>query len=143
MQDKLNAQSLPHIAKQLKTLCDTGKSFKIVVKDWSKRGLSANAQAHVWHKYISEWTGDDLKTVECMNKRDFGLPIILADDEHGPKVSYMLDKCGYWQMSHYQQLGLIEYLPITSLFSSKQHTEYRDNMQAGYRERGIELHYLD
>jgi len=73
----------------------------------AKRGLSANAQYHVWIKVISDRTGDDTKSIEQDLKIHFGLPILLADEELGPTIGWMLDKYDFYSLSRSRQRILI------------------------------------
>ena len=107
-----------------------------------KRSLPANAQQHVWYKAISDYTGEDVKTSGNRMKRDIGLPILLTG-EYGEKVSWMLDKIDFYSRSDNQQVSMIDLIPVTSLFTSKMHTLYRDNMQAFWREQGLNLEYIN
>lgn len=137
---KLNQGSLLSLGKQLTDLVLAGKEFTVTVSEYSKRKLSANAVQHVWYKVISEHTGEDLKTVECRCKRDFGLPILLAGD-NGPVNSWMLDRMHFGELSDSQQLKVIGAMAITSTFTTKQHNQYRDNIQSFWNHNGLFLDY--
>ena len=105
-----------------------------------KRSLSANAAQHVWYKQISEFTATDIKTCECECKIDFGVSIILADPEVGPVIGYALENAKFFSMTRERQVKFIQIIQITSLMSTKQHNQYRENIlyfwnQAGYGER--------
>ena len=108
----------------------------------AKRSLDANAVQHLWYKQISEHTGEDIKTVGNMCKLDFGLPILLAGI-YGDKISYTLKKIEFHKWQRQQQINFMDILAVTSLFKSKEHNQYRDNMQAFYRDNGLELRYLN
>jgi hypothetical protein len=119
---------------------ESSRPMQIKIVD--KRTLSANAQIHVWAQTISEYTGEDIKTTHSRLKRDHALPIILADPEYGPKIDYMLKGCKFDSLSDSQQLGFIELLPISRLFSTKQHNAYRDSVQARWNAEGLYIDYL-
>ena len=108
-----------------------------------KRSLSANAQQHVFYKQISEFTHTDIKTVEAECKIDFGLPIILADPEIGRTIGYALEKAGFFSMQREQQVKFIQIIQVTSLMSTKQHNQYRDNIIFYWNKNGLALDYLD
>lgn len=120
-----------------------GKEYRITVAEYKKRSISANSQQHIWYKAISEYTGEDLKSVECRCKRDFGLPILLADDQGGVVTGWMLDELKFHNRSEVQQFKIIAAMAVTSTFSTKQHNQYRDNMQSFYNQHGISIDYLE
>lgn len=123
-------------------LMEAGEQVEITVGPKKKhRSLSANAQQHVWIKAISDATGDDIKDVELRCKRDFGLPILLADKEMGPKIDWMLKKIGYYEMTPQQQIGVMSYFAVTSLMSTSQHKAYRDAMEVTWNSRGVYIDY--
>ncbi|AUR84260.1 hypothetical protein NVP1052A_31 [Vibrio phage 1.052.A._10N.286.46.C3] len=124
-------------------LMEKGVAVEITVgKREKKRSLSANAQQHVWYKAISESTGDDIKDVERRCKKDFGLPILLADPDMGKKIDWMLNKIGYYQMTPQRQMSVMGFFAVTSLFSSSQHKAYRDAMEITWNARGVHIGYL-
>ena len=108
-----------------------------------RRSLSANAQVHVWSRQVSDQTGEDVKTVYARMKRDQGLPIVLSDKEHGPVIDWMLKKLGFYSKTESQQLILIDAMEITRHFSTRQHNNFRDNVQSFYNGNGFNLQYLE
>lgn len=113
---------------------------RIAVKD-DKRKLPANAQQHVWYQQISDETGEDIQTVTNRCKRDYGLSVVLNGD-HGKQIGWTLEKIGFWQMQDAQQLNVMNLIQVTSLMTSAEHSKFRDNMQHGWREKGVNLQYL-
>ena len=109
----------------------------------TKRGLSANAQQHVWYQQISDETGESVEMVACRCKRDYGLPIVFQDDDVGSILSWQFEKCGFWKLTDEQQLKFMKTIQVTSLMSPAQHSKFRDNMREGMRENGIFLEYLN
>ncbi len=108
-----------------------------------RRSLSANAQVHVWAKQVAEQQGEDVKTVYARMKRDHGLPIILADIEHGKMVDWMLKQFKFYQRTDEQQLKIIDGIEVTRHFSTKQHNSFRDSVQVFYNNNGFNLQYLE
>ena len=107
------------------------------------RSLPANAQQHVWYKAISEFTSTDIRTVTGECKIDFGLPIILADPEIGRTVGYALEKSGFFSMTREHQVKFIQVIAVSSLMSTKQHNQYRDNIIFYYNKNGLDLKYQE
>ena len=137
---KLNRGSIRSLVTQITDLVLTGKEFSVTISEYSKRKLSANAVQHVWYKAISDHTGEDIKTVECRCKRDFGLPILLGGD-NGPVNSWMLERMHFDQLSDSQQLKVVGAMAITSTFTTRQHNQYRDNIQSFWNQNGLFLDY--
>ncbi len=108
-----------------------------------RRSLSANAQVHVWAKQVAEQQGEDVKTVYARMKRDHGLPIILADIEHGKLVDWMLKQFKFYQRTDEQQLKIIDGIEVTRHFSTRQHNEFRNSVQSFYNQHGFNLQYME
>jgi hypothetical protein len=111
-----------------------------VTDDTKKRSLPANAVQHCFYKAIADYTGEDIKTTGHRMKRDIGLPILLAGD-NGVKAAWLLEQLKFHNRLEQQQLNMMEFIPVTSLFTSKEHTTYRDNMINYWRGQGVILEY--
>ena len=123
---------------------DPGQKWYVhITKTKKKRSLSANAQQSVWYKQISEHTTTDIKTVTAECKIDFGLSIILADEEIGRTIGYALEKAGFFSMPREWQIKFIGVIQVTSLMSTKQHNQYRENLIYYWNQNGLDLGYQD
>ena len=111
-----------------------------ITDDVKKRSIPANAVQHVFYTIISDYTGEDIKTTGHRMKRDIGLPILLAG-ESGEKAAWLLEQIKFYARSEQQQLNMMEFVPVTSLFTSKEHTVYRDNMINFWYENNLILEY--
>lgn len=132
------------VIQLMQEMFKNGGALKVTVEPWSeKRTLPANAQIHVWYKQIADTDGENVKTVECQCKRMFGLPILLESAEYGHKISWTLNKLDFFNWPWEQQCGYMELLPVTRLFTTKQHSEYRDTMQSHYNKNGYQLDYME
>ncbi|WP_259556308.1 hypothetical protein [Vibrio harveyi] len=129
------------VTSALHDALDEGK--RVVVKLTDKRSLDANAQVWVWVPQIAKFMGWTIPETAAELKLDHGLPIILADQEYGPKTMFILKRCDFWAMPREQQLGLVDFLPVTRLFSTKQHNAYRDSIQVHFVKQGLNLEYLN
>jgi len=130
--------------KQVYALLSSNPSQALYVniaKKPKKRSLSANAQQHVFYKQISEFSHTDIKTVEAECKIDFGLPILLDDPEVGAVLDYALKD--FFRMSREQQVRFIQVIQVTSLMSTKQHNQYRDNLIFHWNLNGLDIGYQD
>lgn len=140
---KVNINSIGLLIKRLWDL-DLTKDWRITIKLWSKkRTLSANAQQHVWYKQISDFMNCDVREAGNSCKLDFGLPILLNDAVMGVKVDFVLKKIGFYSMAREQQINVMDLIQVTSLFSTKQHNQYRDQMQMFYHNAGLSLEYKE
>jgi len=141
---KLHRGSLPYLLDMMRKIVLSGLSYRISIVEWSdKRGLSANAVQHVFYKRISQFNGYDIRTAGNQSKLDFGLPILLSDSDVGPKVDFLLKKIGFYSFSREQQINVMDLIQVTSLFSTKQHNLYRDNLVMFWHEQGLELEYKE
>ena len=133
------------LAKFWELCCDlskTNKRYRVSIKEWSdKRKLPANAVQHVWYKQIADKLGHDAREAGNMCKLDFGVPIILSDDKLGSKLGFILNKIGFHQMTREQQIGVMDFIQITSIMSTSQHKQYREDIQVYYNNNGLNLEY--
>jgi len=136
-----SADQIPALVSELMDQLDSGKKPVVTISD--KRSLDANSQVWVWVPLIAEFMGYTVPETNQVLKLDHGLPIILADTEHGPKVKFILDGVNFFNRCRENQLKIIEILPVTRLFSTKQHNAYRDSIQVHYVNEGLYLEYLN
>lgn len=108
-----------------------------------RRSLTANSQVWVWAQQVAREKGEDAKTEYARMKRDHGLPILLADPTHGPVMDWMLAQFNFYRRSDDKQLIIVDGLEITRKFSTRQHNEFRDSVQAFYNSHGFNLQYLE
>jgi len=117
--------------------------LRVTIEPWSeKRTVSANAQQHVWYAKIAKKDGESVKAVELFCKRMFGLPVLMESSEYGNKITWTLNKLGFFNWPWEQQCNYMEMIPITSLMSTKQHNEFRDTMMSYYNKNGYHLDYM-
>ena len=115
---------------------------EIVIRPWSdKRSLDANAQIYVWYAEIAKHQGETPQYVRNQCKLDYGLPIMLRDPILGPKISFFLNGKSFHKWPRGKQISAMELFSITSLFSTKQHNEYRDTIQNEMGKAGVILSY--
>ena len=132
--------SLLAVVSALRDGLEEGKRQQVKITD--KRSLDANAQIWVWIPKISEFESLTIPEVEKKLKHQFGLPILKTDLEAGRKVEFILQRCGYYSMGLESQQEMIHFLPVTRLFSTKQHNSFRDAIQIHYARAGLNLEYL-
>lgn len=139
---KLTAGYRSWLIKKIESM-DLSTPKRVNIDDWKeKRSLDANAQYYVWLPTISEFECIDIKTKRNELKLDFGLPIILADEQIGQRFGESLQRCGFFNWQREEQVGHMEFLQVTSLMNTKQHNQMRDNVKHFYNVAGLPIDYL-
>jgi len=138
---KLSVQELGGKLSKLLTDNPDQKFYVNVTQKKKNRSLSANAQQHVWYKQISEFTNTDIKTCEAESKIDFGLPVILSDPEIGKVIGHALQSAKFFTMTREKQVKFVQVIQVSSLMSTKQHNQYRDNIQYYWNQQGLDIGY--
>ena len=119
---------------------DLSEALRVDIKPWgSKRGLSSNNLAQVWYSQIGDLTGYDSKTAHQLCKIDFGLPIILQQGSYGETIAFILDSTGFYKQDREHQVRIVAGLRITSEFSTKEMTQYLNDVKHFYGNCGLEL----
>jgi len=141
---KLVTSNKSALIEALEVMLSQNEAVQVTAKPWSgKRSLPANAQVYVWYAHIAKLEGESVESVRNFCKLMFGLPILLQDENYKDKISWTLNKLGFYNWNHEQQVNYLELLPDSSLFNTKQHNEYRDDMQAYYAKNGLMLDYVN
>ena len=126
--------------------------FVNITKKKKIRSIPANNIYYAWLPAISDHTGNTLIEIRNIIKYEFGLPIILADKEIGPTLLERLNKHGFFELPYHEIIGYhddngkwikgeMEWLPITSSMSTKQHNQMRDNILHHYQTMGVNIGY--
>ena len=141
---KLNASFIKYVIQQLYKL-DLNQSWRLSFTPWKeKRGLSSNAQIHLWFGEIAKQKGDQSALdVKNFCKDAFGLPIILNSVKHGDKMEFLLHKLDYYQHSHESKMKLIQCLEVTSLFTTSEIKEFMENMVYYFNDNGSPIKFKD
>jgi len=113
--------------------------LRVTIKTGKDRSLDQNAISHAWYEQISrelrEDTPDDVKA-EC--KLRFGVPILRAHDDDFREI---YDASIKRHLSHEQKLRAMRLLPVTSLMTVQQLSQYLVDMQNDYAKRGVMLEF--
>ena len=125
-----------------KAAYEHGGNLRLTIEPWSeKRTLSANAQIYVWYAQIAKKDGESVDVVRNFCKLMFGLPILMDNPSISGKVKWTLDKIGFFGWQHEQQCNFMDMLAVSSLMTTKEHNQYRDNILAYYNKNGYALDY--
>lgn len=141
---KLTLTKLADVTRELQELVagNPSKAFSVKVSDYSsKRSLPANRAYQAWIPSIADELALTIPEATCYIKRNFGLPILLADDYLGPLIGEGLNAKGYFQLSYEQQMFEMIKLPVTRLFDTKMHNRLRDDLQHHFGAMGLILEY--
>ncbi len=139
---KLTVNNVKYFVQEVYRLLKSQCEYEVNITEWSdERTLSANAQQWVWYNQIGQEYGVTGVEISRSCKLDFGLAILLGDKKYGQQVNFILDKIGFWSFTRGQQLKAIDLIQVTSLFNTKQHNIYRENIQNHYGQLGIILEY--
>ncbi len=108
------------------------KFLRLDVKTGKDRSLDQNAILHAWITQIAnelrEQTAAQIKA-EC--KLVYGVPILRAEDE---EFREFYDRAIKW-MTYEQKLDAMAFVPVTSIMTVKQLSQFLAGMQEGYRGR--------
>lgn len=113
--------------------------FTLTFKFGKGRSLNTNALSHAWYEQVArELREDDARGVKRFCKLHFAIPILRAEDEEF-RDSY--DRAIKFTMSYEQKLAIMDILPATSLMTTKQISQYMQDMQDHYRTKGVCLEF--
>jgi hypothetical protein len=126
--------------------------FANITKKPKRRSLPANSVYYAWIPAISDHTGDSFMSTRNILKVEFGLPIIMADKQIGPRFAAALNRMKFWEMSYRDKIGYVddngqyvngvmELFQITSLMSTKQHNQMREQILHHYVTMGVGIDY--
>jgi len=108
------------------------KYLRVTIKTGKDRSLDQNAILHAWITQIAnelrEQTAAQIKA-EC--KLVYGVPILRAEDE---EFREFYDRAIKW-MTYEQKLDAMAFVPVTSIMTVKQLSQFLTGMQEGYRGR--------
>lgn len=112
--------------------------LKVSVRAGSDRSLEANALSHAWYEQVArELREDDALSVKAFCKLHFGVGILRAEDEEF-REAY---DAGIRGLSYEQKLQVMRILPVTSLMTKGQLSQYLEAMHDHYRTRGVALEF--
>ena len=124
--------SLSKLIGDLRELWREHKFLRVAIKTGKDRSLDQNAIAHAWFSQIAnelrEQTALQVKA-EC--KLTIGVPILRAEDE---EFREFYDRAIKW-MTYEQKLDAMAFVPVTSIMTVKQLSQFLTGMQEGYRGR--------
>lgn len=107
----------------------------VSVTKGAKRSTQQNRTAAMWYGQIGQEYGETQGAVKAQCKLRFGVPILERDNP-----AWVEKWQGFYAPLPYAaRLVLFEAIPVTSVFTTKQMSEYMDAVQREYRSQGIDL----
>ena len=106
----------------------------------SKRSLDQNAISHAWYEQVArELREGSALDAKCESKLVCGVPILRAEDvEFRATYDRLLRP-----MAYADKLELMKVLPVTSLMTKPQLSQYLEAMQAHWAKRDVWLQFPD
>jgi hypothetical protein len=137
--DKSNVYNIQHFHESIGRL-DINKKWRIKWEEYTEtRSDKQNRLSHAWYAELAE----NLKEFNALGyknfcKLHFGVPILRTEDDEF-RNSY--DKV-IRPLSYEQKIEVMNILPVTSIMTTKQLTQYLDAMKAHfYNKQGYDLHF--
>lgn len=102
-----------------------------------KRSLDQNSLSHSWYAEVSR-AKEDISPLEakCESKLHCGVPILRTEDD-GFREFY--DASIKPTLTYEKKLEAMKFLPVTSLMSKKQLSQYLEDMQQYWGRQGVYL----
>ena len=124
--------SLSKLIGDLRELWREHKYLRVSIKAGKDRSLSQNALEHTWFNQIAnelrEQTAAQVKA-EC--KLNYGVPILRAENEEFRVFSNMALR----HLTHEQRLVAINFIPISSIMTVDQLSQFLKAIQSAYEGR--------
>lgn len=120
---------------------EDGKVYHVVVKECSKRSLDQNALSHAWYNEIAMQLQDrTVLEVKCESKLYCGVPILRAEE---PEFCEVYDQLIKTRCTVEEKLKLMRLLPVTSIMTKDQLSQYLHAMQEHWQKAGVVLVFPD
>lgn len=133
-----STESLQRALGDIRELYDQHHFLKISVKAGKARSLPQNAITHAWYGQIARELREDSELGwKCYCKLHHGVPILRAEDAEF-RESYDGAIKG---LSYEQKLSVMKILPITSLMTKPQLSQYAEAVRDDFRARGVQLEF--
>lgn len=130
--------SLQTAIGELRELWREHRYLRVSVRKGKDRSLDQNAISHTWYEQIArELREETALDVKSYCKLHFGVPILRAEDEDFRSTYDGAIK----GLTYEQKLQVMRLLPVTSLMTKSQLSQYLEAMQAHYAGRGVRLEF--
>ena len=134
-----STESLQRVLGDIRQMWNEHKFLRLNIKTGKDRSIDQNAISHCWYEQVArELREDSPEGVKCECKLRFGVPILRAADAD---FREMYDTAIRGHLSYEQKLKAMRFLPVTSLMTVKQLSQYLVDVQAHYATRGVVLEF--
>ena len=99
------------------------------------RTKAQNRLIHEWFADVGNQTGESAKEVKLRAKLDIGCPILCRDD---PEFSEFFD-LGLKHLPYDKQRRSMKFVPVTSILTVRQMSEFMDQFEKEHRAQGLYL----
>lgn len=112
--------------------------LKMDVKAGKSRSINQNDLTHAWYAQISRELREDSELGwKCYCKLHHGVPILRTEDAEFRETYDGAIK----GLSYEQKLAVMKILPVTSLMTKAQLSQYAEAVQDDFRKRGVQLEF--
>lgn len=133
-----STESLQRVLGDIRELYDQHHFLKISIKAGKARSLPQNAITHAWYGQIARELREDSELGwKCYCKLHHGVPILRAEDAEFREAYDGAIK----GLSYEQKLSVMKILPITSLMTKPQLSQYAEAVRDDFRARGVRLEF--
>ena len=121
--------SLSKLIGDLREMWREHKFLRVAIKTGKDRSLDQNAILHAWIGQIAnELREQPAAKIKAECKLHYGVPILRAEDE---EFREFYDRAIKW-MTYEQKLDAMAFVPVTSIMSVKQLSQFLGDMQSAY-----------
>jgi len=107
----------------------------VAVRDGTDRSLDQNALAHKWFSEVGHQMGESMDEVKARAKLDIGCIILCRDDPD----FLAFCKQAFGGVDRETRLARMKYVPVTSIFTVQQMSEFMDTFERQHRAQGLHL----
>ena len=134
-------EALSKFIGDVRELWDHHKFLRVSLRTGKDRSSDHNAVSHCWYAQIAnELREDTAAGVKRYCKLHHAVPILRAEDDD---FRGFYDLAVKHNLSYEQKLKAMDFIPMTSVMSVKQMSQYMDAVQADFLKRGVLLEYKD
>ena len=125
-------QSLSSAIGELRDQFKSHRFLRVSIKTGKDRSLDQNSISHAWYEQISRELREETPLgVKNFCKQNYGVPILRAENEEFRQQYDTVLK----PLSYDKKLLAMNFLPVTSLMTKDQLSQYLEAMQSAYANR--------
>lgn len=122
----------------IRELYQRNRYLKITIKIGKSRSEQQNDISHVWYDQLSrELREDNALGWKAYCKLTIGVPILRAEEEEF-RANY---DASVRHLTYEQKLKAMHFIPVTSLMTKAQLSQYLETMQSIFLDHGVKLEF--